>query len=319
MSPALDTVRRFLGCAFFAALAVLFLGGPLHAQKPNLPPEVKQALEKMYGGDPDAAIELAHSIEKAQPDNPIGYLFEVEGRWWKIYCAACEVKWDMVDAWKRPKKAGDEEYLTLADRAIHLAEAQIQKNDSAEMHLYAGIGWALKARLYGLREERRATAHAGVAAREEFLHTIQLDPNLADAYTGLGLYNYYVDALSPIVKMLRFFLGIPGGSKKEGIKQLERGMNQGELTAIEARFYLAKNLRTYDHQYERALMIAAPLIEHYPRNPLFLLLVGNLRMELGRNEAAAANFHAAEKLAIPDAACAARVKQMAQTFLSSLK
>jgi tetratricopeptide (TPR) repeat protein len=169
-----------------------------------------------------------------------------------------------------------------------------------------------------LREERRATAHAGVKAREYVLHATQLDPNLADAYTGLGLYNYYVDTLSPIVKMMRFFMGIPGGSKKEGILQLERAMNQGELTSIEARFYLAKNLRTYDHQYERALTIATPLIEHYPRNPLFLLLVGNLFMELGRNEPAAAVFHAAQKLTVPDPACAARVEQLVQTLLSPL-
>jgi tetratricopeptide (TPR) repeat protein len=278
---------------------------------------VKQALEKMHIGDPDAAIALARGLEKAQPDHPIGYLVEVEARWWKIYCAACEVKWGMVDAWKRSKKPGDDEYLTLADRAIHLAEAQIKKSDSAEMRLYAGIGWALKARLYGLREERRATAHAGVAAREQFLKATQLDPNLADAYAGLGLYNYYVDTLSPIVKMMRFFMGIPGGSKKEGVQQLERAMNQGELTAVESRFYLAKNLRTYDHQYERALTTAKPLIEHYPRNPLFLLLTGNLSMELGGKENATANFHAAQKLAVPDPACAARVEQLVQTFLSS--
>jgi len=318
MSVAPGMVRKLLAHAFFVGLVVLLLCAPLPAQKSSFSPEVKQALEKMHGGDPDAAITLAHDLEKAQPEHPLGYLLEAEARWWKIYCAACEVKWVMVDAWKRPKKAGDEEYLKVADRAIHLAEAQIKKNDSAEMRLYAGIGWALKARLYGLREERRATAHAGVEAREEFLHATQLDPNLADAYTGLGLYNYYVDTLSPIVKMMRFFMGIPGGSKKEGILQLERAMNQGELTSIEARFYLAKNLRTYDHQYERALTIATPLIEHYPHNPLFLLLVGNLSMELGKNENAAANFRAAQKLTVPDPTCAARVEQLVQTFLSLL-
>ena len=317
MSSAHEASRKLLLVAPLAA-AILFLSTPLRAEKLKLPPEVKQALEKMYNGDPDGAIKLAHSIEKAKPDHPLGYLLEAEARWWKIYCAACEVKWGMVDAWKRPKKAGDEEYLKLADRAIHLAGEQIEKDDSAEMRLYAGIGWALKARLYGLRDERRPTAHAGVKAREEFLKAIQLDPDLADAHTGLGLYNFYVDTLSPIVKLLRFFLGIPGGSKKEGIQQLERAMKEGELTAIEARFYLAKNLRTYDHEYEQALAIATPLIQRHARNPLFLLLVGNLFMELGRNESAAANFHAAQKLSVPDPVCAARVKQLVQTFLASL-
>ena len=284
----------------------------------NLPPEAKQALEFMYNGDPGAAIEIAQRVQKSQPDHPLGFLLEAEARWWKIYCQACEVKWGMVDAWKRSKLPGDEAYLALTDKGITLAQAQLQKSDSAEMHLYAGIGWALRARLFGLRAEHRATARSGVKAREHFLQASKLDPNLADAYAGLGLYNYYADALSSFVKVLRFFMGIPGGSKKEGIRQLEIAMNQGELTAVEARFYLAKNLRTYDQEYERAVAVVEPLVKRYPQNPLFLMLLGNLNAELSRDDKAAASFRAAERLAIPDSVCATHVKQVAATFLKTL-
>jgi hypothetical protein len=310
------TVRFILLISVFGCLR-LFAIAPTRAEKLNLPPEAKQALEQMYGGDPDTAIPFAQSIEKSQPDHPLGYLLEAEARWWKIYCAACEIKWGMVDAWKRSKAATDDNYFALADRAIKLAEARLKKDDSAEMHLYAGIGWALKARLYSLRDEKRSTARAGVNARGHFLHATKLDPNLADAYTGLGLYNYYVDTLSPIVKLLRFFMGIPGGNKKEGMRQLERAMKEGELTAVEARFYYAKNLRTYDERYERAALLVEPLVRRYPNNPLFLLLLGNLNAELSRKEKAAASFRAAEKLTIADPACAARVRQLAESFLTS--
>lgn len=306
------------------SLAILFLATvtpvavPAHAGELDVPPEIKQGLEQMYGGDPDAAIGLAQKVQQQQPGHPIGYLLEAEARWWKIYCAACEVKWGMVDAWRRPRRPEDEPYLALLDKAIRLAEAEIEKSDTARMQLYAGMGWALRARLYGLRDERSATARAGVRAREHFLRASQLDPGLADAYTGLGLYNYYVDALSPFVKFIRFFMGIPGGNKKEGIRQLQKGMNEGELTAVEARFYLAKNLRTYDLRYEDAEQIVGPLVERYPRNPLFLLLLGNLNAELSRNEKAATSFRAAQQLTIPNPACAARVQQVLKTLTVSL-
>ena len=71
----------------------------------------------------------------------------------------------------------------------------------------------------------------GVRAREHLLKALQLDPSLADAYTGVGLYNYYVDTLSALAKMLRFFMGIPGGSKRDGVRQLEKAMTEGEITS----------------------------------------------------------------------------------------
>ncbi|HXJ18025.1 MAG TPA: hypothetical protein VNM68_12625 [Candidatus Polarisedimenticolia bacterium] len=285
-----------------------------------LSPDAAHALDAIYGGDPDAAIAITHGIERAQPENPVGYLLEAEAEWWKIYCTACEIKWGMVDVWKRGKKPEDAAYLNLADKAIALSRARLQKSESAETHLYLGMGWALKARLYGLRDERRNTARAGVAARAEFLSALRLDPNMADASAGLGLYNYYIDTLSPLVKILRFFMGIPGGNKEEGLRQMKIGIDRGVLSRVAARFYLAKNLRNYDQRYAEALEIAAPLAARYPHNPVFSLLLGNLNAELGRNAKASEYFHSAltSSESVPDAACAARVRNLANSFLASL-
>ncbi len=299
-------------------VAVCLLAPPLQPGSLYLPPEATQGLRLIYDGDPDRAIVLFRQLQQRNPDHPLGYLLEVDARWWKLYCAACELKWGTIDAWRRPKLPEDEAYFALADKAVQLAEAQLKTADTPEMRLYAGMGLALKARLLALRDEKRATARAGVKAREHLLRAIRLDLDLADAYTGLGLYNYYVDTLSPLVKLLRFFMGIPGGSKKEGIHQLETAMQKGELTAVEARFYLAKNLRNYDRQYDQAASVLAPLVREYPQNPLFLLLLGDINGKLQRNAKAAESFRAAQKLPIPDQACAARIQQLAQTALQAL-
>ena len=66
---------------------------------------------------------------------------------------------------------------------------------------------------------------------------------MVDADLGLGLYNYYVDTLSSMAKVLRFFMGIPGGDKRVGLRQLETAAEKAELTHTEARFNMAKNLR----------------------------------------------------------------------------
>jgi hypothetical protein len=310
-------MKNFL-CSLSLFTAGALLPAPARAEKLHLPPEATQGLRKLYGGEPDAAIERFRQIQKQQPDHPLGYLLEADARWWKIYCEACELKWNTIDAWHRARQPDDDAYLNLADKAVQLAEARVEKKDLAEMHLYAGTGWLLRARLLGLRDDRRGTARAGVKARAHLRRAIELDPDLADANTGLGLYNYYADTLSAMAKALRFFLGIPGGNKREGIRQLEIAMNKGELTAVEARFYLAKNLRNYDHQYARAAALIEPLVAQHPQNPIFLLILGDIEAKLNRRELARNAFDAAEKATALDESCKARVRQVARAALTAL-
>lgn len=319
--PRISPLARTILAAFSGVLlAAASLAHAPPGESLALPPQAAQALAAIYGGDPGKGLALGQALERQQPGNPLGYLVEAEARWWRIYCSACEIKWGMVDAWKRPKKVGDAAYLALAAKAVALARARQAESDSAEMHLYAGMGWALEARLFGLRDDRLKTARSGVAARAEFLEALRLDPHMADAEAGLGLYNYYADTLSPLIKFLRFFLGIPGGNKEQGIRQMREGMERGLLLRADARFYLAKNLRLYDHRYDEALADAAPLADHYPRNPIFQLLAGNLSAELGRKTRAENYFHAAlaasAGTAEPD--CAARTRDLAESFLASL-
>jgi len=308
--------RPFTAGLFLAVLCA----APARAGNLTISPDAVRSLDEIYSGNPDSGIATARSIEQSQPDSPVGYLLEAEAMWWKMYCAACEIKWGWLDAWKRGKKSEDDTYLALADKATDLARAQIAKSDTADQHLYIAVGFALKARLYGLRDEKRAVAHAGVSARGEALRALQLDPDMADASAILGLYNYYVDTLSAIAKVLRFFMGIPGGSKEEGVRQMKIGIDRGALLVIDTRFYLARNLRSYDERYQDALDVAAPLASRYPRNPIFQLFAGNLNVELGRNTKASEYFHAvlASSEADPDPVCAARVRDLANSFLASL-
>jgi tetratricopeptide (TPR) repeat protein len=312
---------RFL--CFVAAVAIL-LASPAVIRAQNLPPEAVHAMDQIYAGYPQAAMPILKAMQASHPDDPLGFLLEAEADWWEIYCGNEEVRYGMVDAWKRGKKPEDEAYFALADKVIFLAQAQIAKSDTAEKRVYAGTGYALKARLYALRGDGRAVAHAGVSARAEFLRALEINPNTPDATAGLGLYNYYVDSLPAAVKILRLFMGIPGGDRNEGIREMQVGIDCGSLSRVLMRFYLAKNLRTFDQQYQNAAAVAGPLVARYPDNPVFLLLLGNLNAELNRREKAAQYFRAAmQSPALKgDCAfcseCASHVREIANSFLAEL-
>src|ERR1035441_4616106 len=273
ISPVRMPSRHFRVMLFLVFAA--FVSGEARASELNIPPQASLAIRLMYSDKPDQAIALARKIEAARPEHPLGYLIESDVLWWKIYCKWSERKYNTIDAWShsRPAEPQDDEDLALADKVTRLAEAGIAKSDTAEMELYAGLGYASRARLLGLRFEKIPVARAGVEARKHLLRCLELDPNMADANLGLGLYNYYVDTLSTMAKVLRFFMGIPGGDKRVGLRQLETAATKGELTQAEARFNMAKSLRNYDRDDVRAAQAAAPLIAEYPGNAVFLLLI----------------------------------------------
>ncbi len=305
-----------------AGLACLLLLAPraIAARPSNipLPPETSAILDKIYSFDLQGAVHDAKLMQQERPNYPLGYLLEAEALWWRIWCTSADFKYGMSDARRRPKLEADRHYFELAAKALSLAEAQIKQSESAEMHFYAGMAEASFARLYGLRGENRNAARSGVRGREHLLRAKALEADLADADLGLGLYNYYVDTLSAMAKILRFFMGIPGGSKQEGVRLLEHAITQGVLTANVARFYLALNLHRYDQQYEKALNLLAPLVEKYPSNSLFQLARGDLYAKLGRKQQALACYRAAAALPVQNAECQTRLQELVRASIAAL-
>jgi len=298
---------------FFAFLAM-----PAHASKLPLPADTPAILDKIYSFDLQGAIEDARRMQADQPEHPLGYLLEAEALWWRIWCTSAEFKYGMSDARHRARLEADQHYMQLAEKISSLAAAQIKEHETAEMQFYAGTGDAMAVRLYGLRGEVRNVAREAVRGRENLLRSKALDPELADVDAGLGLYNYYVDTLSSIARVLRFLMGIPGGTKQEGIRLLERAISEGVLTSNDARFYLALNLHRYDQQYEKALGVISPLAEKYPENPLFQLARGDLYAKLGRKEKALASYRAAGAARIQDAECQTRVRELVRVSIGAL-
>jgi tetratricopeptide (TPR) repeat protein len=304
----------------FCLAALLFAATDACASHLAIPPDARQAIRLMYSGQPGQATDLAKKVEAERPDHPLGYLIEADILWWKIYCRWSERKYNTIDAWPHPRPAepDDTAEVALADKVIHLAEAAIARSDTAEMELYAGLGYALRARSLGIRYDRNPAARAAVAARSHLLRCIELDPDMPDAYLGLGLYNYFVDTLSALARIMRFFMGIPGGDKREGLRQLEIASTKGELTPMEARFFMAKSLRNYDREYARAIQAAAPLVTEYPGNGLFLILVGDLEQKLGHTEEAAKEYRAAAAASSDNAECEAKMRKLAREALEIL-
>jgi tetratricopeptide (TPR) repeat protein len=244
----------------------------------------REGLDLMMDGDLDGAIRIFRNVQARDPQSPLGYLLEADATWWRIYYATANlVDPDVFAATDLPTTPYDSHFKDLLNATINKSEARIRaQQDVARNYLYQGMAYALRARLEGLRDRDLPTARAGKKMRALLLKALELDPNLADAYLGVGIYNYFVDTLSAIVKILSWFIGLPGGSRTVGLQQLQLAAEKGELARGEAKFYLAKDYsRTNERQYGRSLELFRGLTREYPHNLLWPMLIGSLHCRLG--------------------------------------
>jgi tetratricopeptide (TPR) repeat protein len=244
-----------------------------------------QGMNKLMDGNFDAAAEAFRQIQKSDPDSPLGYLFEADENWWKIYLTEGDlVDPDVFEARTEAVTPYDSDFARAIDLAITKAEARIkQHQDEAFNYFCEGLAYGLRSQLEALRDHALATARAGKKLRNLSLTALKLDPNLNDAWFGVGLYNYFVDTLPTYVKMLRFLILLPGGDRVEGLRQMRVAMDKGQLVPAEAKFHLAKNYcRTFDRQYAAALDLFRQLQRQYPHNPLWDLLAGSTELRLGK-------------------------------------
>ena len=202
--------------------------------------ELKRACVGPSGAPPEACDVLASTAT-----------------WWRI----------LIDPTSR---ALDEQFSAEVERAIRSTEAWAEREPkNAEAHFYAGGAYAARVQWRVLREEKVAAARDGKRIKQALERAIALDPELDDAYFGIGLYQYYADVAPAAAKVLRFLLLLPGGDKDEGLSQMRRARTRGKLLQGEADYQLHVIYLWYEKRADLASDMLESLVDRYPGNPIF--------------------------------------------------
>ena len=169
-------------------------------------------------------------------------VLEATALWWRI----------QLDPESR---ALDAAFTASVERAIRTTEAWTERapqdrrrpgSTSAAPTARACSGGCCAAR----RSPPRATASR---SRRRWSAPIALEPGLDDAYFGLGMYKYYADVAPAAARVLRFLLLLPGGDRKEGLREMLRARSRGRLVQGEADYQLHVIYLWYERQTERAI------------------------------------------------------------------
>jgi tetratricopeptide (TPR) repeat protein len=184
--------------------------------------------------------------------------------WWRIQLDPHNLAFDPL-------------FQDRVDRAIASAEAWTRRAPAqAEAWFYLGGAYAARAQWRVLREERLAAARDGKRIKEALDRALTFDPELTDAYFGVGLYKYYADIAPSVAKFFRWFLMLPGGDREEGLAEMLRARQAGELLQGEADYQLHIIYLWYEQRADLALDLLEALQAPYPGNPHFAAQIAEL-------------------------------------------
>ena len=240
-----------------AGLAVCSLGAaPIKGL--SQAPLLTRAYDLVYDADfagADAALAQACPPAPEQACAVIG----VAAQWWRIYL-------DLDD------RSTAALFVSRVTATIERGEQWVAREpERAEAWFYLGAAYGSRVQYRGHRADYFAAARDGKRIKTALEQAVSLDPDLHDAYFGVGLYQYYADTATAALKLVRWLLLLPGGNKAEGMKQMLQAREQGTLLKAEAAYQLHLIDLWYEHQPDHALALLGELHARYPHNPLFVL------------------------------------------------
>jgi tetratricopeptide (TPR) repeat protein len=192
-------------------------------------------------------------------------VLEATALWWQI----------QLDPESRALDPG---FTASVERAIRTTEAWTERApDSAEAWFYLGGAYGARVQWRVLRGEKLAAARDGKQIKEAMDRAIALEPGMDDAYFGLGMYKYYADVAPAAARILRFLLLLPGGDRKEGLREMLRARSRGRLMQGEADYQLHVIYLWYERQTRRAIELLHALQARFPGNPLYLAQIAQIQ------------------------------------------
>lgn len=192
------------------------------------------------------------SLIRMRPDRPEGYFLK----------AALFLSMYQIDK----SSANFDSLKTYTDRTILITENLLKyyPNDQY-LHFYLG-GIHGNIGLHYLREKSYWKAYRNGSKGKSYLEkAIKIDPTLAGAELGLGIFLYYADIMPKYIKPLLFIVRLRGDREK-GLEKMRFAAENSALSIVEANYFLAKILDQYEGNTEEAQKIYQLLHNEFPEN-----------------------------------------------------
>ena len=260
---------------------ILFLLVSFTTVAAQAPPQLDtlraEGYDALYNLDYEGARRRFQKMVELAPDHPAGPQCYAASLWIQQLNESWELKSTLYSdkTYKNEKPKVDQkqvdEFRRWTRRAKQLSQARLKKDPrDVEALYFLGAAEGLEA-AYSAAVERKfmSALRTGSSAVDHHRKVLELSPKFHDAELTIGLQNYVIGSLSLPLKMLAGTVGVRG-SKKKGLKELERVAKEGEWGRDVARVLLI-DLYKREKRWDDAIATARELSQRFPRNYLFKL------------------------------------------------
>ena len=170
-------------------------------------------------------------------------------------------------------------FVHYSDLALDKGAKQLDNDPDNELILYTlGTAYSSRAIVFAKAESYLNAAWASKKSESYLKDALKINPKRADAYLGLGLYNFAVGQIPSGFKWALSLAGIKG-NKELGIQYIRKASIEGYFSKIEASYYLSQIYSESVNNYDMAANCLKPLIKKYPDNLLFNYSMGVLEIK----------------------------------------
>ncbi len=229
-------------------LAILLAAGFCWGASPKLPTELEPALDLFNRGQLLEAYAVLNGLEGTHSTSK-EFLF-----------LKAMTKWKMM--WLSTYNSADrQEVIGLLDNVDSICVPGLQQDAALQFYHAAAIG--LRAQVAATDGDWWKTAKLGKRMKNHASKIVEKDPEFYPAYYLLGSYNYFADALPGYLKFLRVFVFLPGGDRKQGLKQLIEAYEKADITKGEAGKTLVIIYTYYEQNFDDGIKMSDNVLDQY--------------------------------------------------------
>ncbi|MFZ2322952.1 MAG: tetratricopeptide repeat protein [Ignavibacteriaceae bacterium] len=249
----------------FSVIVIFFLFTPLTNSQHLFDRQIQVGLDKIYNFNWSEGSKVFNTVIKKDPHDPRGYHYKSIIYLWYYLGNFNEAYLDT--------------FYYLADKSLELADEKIKTNPSADLSYLIGSIYYNKSIAEARSGNYLQALWMSNQMKQNLDDAVNKEPDLYDAYLGLGLYNF---ALSQIPSSLEWAANLVGidADKEAGLDYVKKSAQKGKLSKIDAEYYLSQIYSRVIVNHPAAKELLSNLVKRYPKNLLFNFSLGWVNYEL---------------------------------------
>ena len=249
----------------YGLLIILFVFSPLTFSQQLSDRQIQVGLDKIYNFNWKDGKKVFNSLIRKDPNDPRGYHYKSTIYLWYYLGNFNEAYLDT--------------FYYLSDKALQLAKDKRNNKPAAEFSYLIGSIYYNKSIAEARSGNYLQALWTSNQMKQNLDDAIEQEPNLYDAYLGLGLYNF---ALSQIPSSLEWAANLVGinPDKETGLEFVKKAVRNGKLSKIDAEYYLSQIYSRVIVNHPAAKELLLNLVRRYPKNLLFSFSLAWVNYEL---------------------------------------